>query len=230
MEPVAGVPKGRLETLTITGAEAVDGNREVMDSNVWHENTPQQTSDAGCHHTDDPRPLNSSVAVHRTGTEARFVRGCQGPAAGRAKRREAAGSISAADAAPRTGRRRVGAGGRTTFAIPATFWVGAGIDVKSVQAWMGDTSAELTLNLYGRHMGTDADRSGIVQLNSALATTAGTLTGPSPAASASQSAPSAPLQPADLGESREPESGIERLTYALREGSRIFRLGQSGRS
>ncbi len=49
----------------------------------------------------------------------------------------------------------------------ATTWLGLGIDIKTVQTWMGHASAELTLNLCGHYMGTDADRSGIARLNSA---------------------------------------------------------------
>jgi Phage integrase family len=103
----------------------------------------------------------------------------------------------------------------------ATTWLGLGIDVKTVQTWMGHASAELTLNLYGHYMGTDADRSGIARLNSALATTAettraGTVAGPWSESGAPEKAPSSEAQPADLGRRREPESGIEPLTYALR--------------
>ena len=43
----------------------------------------------------------------------------------------------------------------------ATAWLAAGLDVKTVQTWLGHASAELTLNLYGHHLGTDADRAGI---------------------------------------------------------------------
>jgi hypothetical protein len=34
--------------------------------------------------------------------------------------------------------------------------------------WLGHVSAELTLNLYGHHMGTDSDRAGIARLNQVL--------------------------------------------------------------
>jgi hypothetical protein len=37
-----------------------------------------------------------------------------------------------------------------------------------VQAWLGHASAELTLNLYGHHMGTDSDRAGIARINQVL--------------------------------------------------------------
>ena len=51
----------------------------------------------------------------------------------------------------------------------ATAWLAAGIDVKTVQAWLGHASAELTLNLYGHYMGTDSDRAGIARINQVLA-------------------------------------------------------------
>jgi len=43
------------------------------------------------------------------------------------------------------------------------------VDVKTVQTWLGHASGELTLNLYGHHLGTDADRAGIARFNGALA-------------------------------------------------------------
>ena len=52
----------------------------------------------------------------------------------------------------------------------ATAWLAAGVDVKTVQAWLGHASAELTLNLYGHHLGTDADRAGIARVNHVLGT------------------------------------------------------------
>jgi integrase len=51
----------------------------------------------------------------------------------------------------------------------ATAWLAAGVDVKTVQTWLGHASGELTLNLYGHHLGTDADRAGIARFNGALA-------------------------------------------------------------
>jgi hypothetical protein len=52
----------------------------------------------------------------------------------------------------------------------ATAW-SAGVDAKTVQAWLGHASAELVLNLYGHHMGTDSDRTGIARMNRALGQT-----------------------------------------------------------
>jgi integrase len=51
----------------------------------------------------------------------------------------------------------------------ATAWLAAGVDVKTVQTWLGHASGELTLNLYGHHLGTDADLAGIARFNGALA-------------------------------------------------------------
>jgi integrase len=53
----------------------------------------------------------------------------------------------------------------------ATAWLSAGVDVKTVQAWLGHASAELTLNLYGHHMGTDSDRAGVARINQVLGKT-----------------------------------------------------------
>ncbi|MDA8302033.1 MAG: site-specific integrase [Actinomycetota bacterium] len=50
----------------------------------------------------------------------------------------------------------------------ATAWLAAGVDVKTVQTWLGHASVELTLNLYGHHLGTDADRAGIARFNRTL--------------------------------------------------------------
>jgi hypothetical protein len=48
------------------------------------------------------------------------------------------------------------------------------VDVKTVQTWLGHASAELTLNLYGHHLGTDADRTGIARVNAMLGDATGT--------------------------------------------------------
>jgi hypothetical protein len=47
----------------------------------------------------------------------------------------------------------------------------AGVDVKTVQAWLGHAGAELTLNLYGHHMGTDSERAGIARIKQVLGKT-----------------------------------------------------------
>jgi hypothetical protein len=55
------------------------------------------------------------------------------------------------------------------------------VDIKTVSAWLGHSTAKLTLDTYGHLMGTDADRAALDRVNRAL----GSLTGPSaPAASA----------------------------------------------
>jgi hypothetical protein len=83
---------------------------------------------------------------------------------------------------------------------------------------MGHATAELTLNLYGHYMGTDADRSGIAPLNSALAK-AGTVKGPSSEDGRIMRESDGSAKPSDQGEGRELEIGIEPMTYALRECS-----------
>jgi integrase len=60
----------------------------------------------------------------------------------------------------------------------ATSWLAVGVDVKTVQTWLGHASAELTLNLYGHHLGTDADRTGIARVNAMLGDATGTRAAP----------------------------------------------------
>jgi integrase len=50
----------------------------------------------------------------------------------------------------------------------ATLWLTNGLDIKTVQQWLGHASGELTLNLYGHWMGTDADAGAIARINAAL--------------------------------------------------------------
>lgn len=50
----------------------------------------------------------------------------------------------------------------------ATFWLQSGIDVKTVQQWLGHASAQLTLNLYSHWMGSTADAAAIARVNAAL--------------------------------------------------------------
>ena len=60
----------------------------------------------------------------------------------------------------RTVRRSASYRGRRSHDVchsAATIWFGLGIDVKTVQTWMGHQSAQLTLDLYGSFRGTDAD-------------------------------------------------------------------------
>jgi len=41
----------------------------------------------------------------------------------------------------------------------------AGIDIKTVSAWLGHSTAKLTLDTYGHLMGTDADRAALERVN-----------------------------------------------------------------
>jgi integrase len=50
----------------------------------------------------------------------------------------------------------------------ATIWLGMGVDVKTVQGWLGHQSAQLTLDLYGHFRGTDADTAALARVNAAL--------------------------------------------------------------
>ena len=53
----------------------------------------------------------------------------------------------------------------------ATLWLTAGVDVKTVSAWLGHLTAKLTLDTYGHWMGTDADRAAIARVNAAFGDT-----------------------------------------------------------
>ncbi|WP_349427473.1 site-specific integrase [Microbacterium sp. LWS13-1.2] len=59
---------------------------------------------------------------------------------------------------------------RHTF---ATLSLGNGVDIKTVQNWLGHSTAKLTLDTYGHYMKSDADTAGIARLNGALAGDAG---------------------------------------------------------
>ena len=50
----------------------------------------------------------------------------------------------------------------------ASFWIAAGVDIKTVSSWLGHSTAKLTLDTYGHLMGTDADRAALARVNRAL--------------------------------------------------------------
>jgi integrase len=50
----------------------------------------------------------------------------------------------------------------------ATFWLQNGVDVKTVQQWLGHESAQLTMNLYAHWMGSSADAAAIARINATL--------------------------------------------------------------
>jgi integrase len=56
----------------------------------------------------------------------------------------------------------------------ATIWLKNGVDIKTVQAWLGHASAKLTLDTYAHYMGTNADLTSIALLNTALGYAGGT--------------------------------------------------------
>jgi len=56
----------------------------------------------------------------------------------------------------------------------ATFWLSSGIDLKTVQTWLGHSTAKLTTDLYAHWMGTDADSAAMDKLNQILGYPSGT--------------------------------------------------------
>lgn len=56
----------------------------------------------------------------------------------------------------------------------ASLWIAAGVDIKTVSAWLGHSTAKLTLDTYGHLMGTDADRAALDRVNRVLGNPSGT--------------------------------------------------------
>lgn len=56
----------------------------------------------------------------------------------------------------------------------ATIWIQNGVDIKTVQNWLGHASAKLTLDTYAHYMGTNADIASIALMNTALSPNGGT--------------------------------------------------------
>lgn len=56
----------------------------------------------------------------------------------------------------------------------ASLWIAAGVDIKTVSAWLGHSTAKLTLDTYGHLMGTDADRAALDRVNRTLGNPSGT--------------------------------------------------------
>lgn len=56
----------------------------------------------------------------------------------------------------------------------ATLWLQMGVDLKTVQAWLGHSSAKLTADTYAHWMGTDADAAAIARVNASLGDAGGT--------------------------------------------------------
>lgn len=56
----------------------------------------------------------------------------------------------------------------------ASLWIAAGVDIKTVSAWLGHSTAKLTLYTYGHLMGTDADRAALERVNRVLGYGTGT--------------------------------------------------------
>jgi integrase len=50
----------------------------------------------------------------------------------------------------------------------ATLWLRNGIDLKTVQHWLGQASARMTANVYTHWMGTDADAAAMAKFSQVL--------------------------------------------------------------
>lgn len=51
----------------------------------------------------------------------------------------------------------------------ATLWLQNGVDLKTVQAWLGHSTAKLTADTYAHYMGSDADTAAVARMNAVLA-------------------------------------------------------------
>jgi len=58
----------------------------------------------------------------------------------------------------------------------ATLWLTSGVDAKTVQNWLGHSTAKLTLDTYAHWLGTDADAAAIARLDAILGDAGGTRT------------------------------------------------------
>ncbi|KAA0960799.1 site-specific integrase [Microbacterium sp. ANT_H45B] len=56
----------------------------------------------------------------------------------------------------------------------ATIWLQNGVDLKTVQAWLGHSSAKLTADLCAHYMGSDADAAALARMNVVLGDAGGT--------------------------------------------------------
>jgi integrase len=56
----------------------------------------------------------------------------------------------------------------------ATLWLQNGVDLKTVQTWLGHSTAKLTADLYAHYMGTDADTAALARMNAVLGDARGT--------------------------------------------------------
>lgn len=55
----------------------------------------------------------------------------------------------------------------------ATIWLRNGVDVKTVQNWLGHSTATLTVDTYAHWLGTDADAAAVARMNAVLAQSGG---------------------------------------------------------
>ena len=74
----------------------------------------------------------------------------------------------------------------------ATLWLLAGVDIKTVAAWLGHGSAKLTLDTYMHWMESDADRAALARVNRALGPPSGHAAGTRSAVEGFEQMPSEP--------------------------------------
>lgn len=58
---------------------------------------------------------------------------------------------------------------RRNLEAAATLWLQNGVDLKTVQAWLGHSTAKLTADTYAHYMGSDADTAAVARMNAVLA-------------------------------------------------------------
>ena len=141
-------------------------------------------------------------------------------AEGKARGRCCSRRRRAATSTPRTGDARC-AGRRTGLGrrphdlrhTAASLWIAAGVDIKTVSAWLGHSTAKLTLDTYGHLMGTDADRAALERVNRAL----GYRTGPAEGDASRVGESGRPRMASDLRKRCVPSGRFELPTPALGE-------------
>jgi integrase len=84
---------------------------------------------------------------------------------------------------------RAGSASTRPAATAASLWIAAGVDIKTVPAWLGHSTAKLTLDTYGHLMGTDADRAALDRVNRVLGSFTGPAEAPGPVAGEWQERP-----------------------------------------
>jgi integrase len=57
----------------------------------------------------------------------------------------------------------------------ATLWLGLNVDPKTAQKWLGHESMQMTVDLYGHFMGSDADAAALARVTAAIGGAPGVL-------------------------------------------------------